>query len=177
MLCGGIDKKAEIVQPMPRLGLTGVVGEILRKQRSEMTGQDGQQGRRFIDEPDNRCAIPKINRQCITPPGTGIDRHQVGEAITRLEGEISMTLIQTIAVINLENGSQISRQRKVGIHTFGDTSQSIQQIPTLSQWFGTLLQKERANQDIEKGTQCRLPEAIFTRLQPQETPFAKLLNK
>ena len=67
MLCGGINEKAEIVQPMPRLGLTGMIGEILRKQRSKMTSQDGQQGRRFIDETDNRCAIPKINRECITP--------------------------------------------------------------------------------------------------------------
>ena len=177
MLRGGIDEKAEIVQPMSRLGLTRMVGKVLRKQRSKMTGQDGQQGRRFIDETDNRCAIPKINRECITPPGTGVDRHQIGKTITCLEGEISMTLIQTIALIDLENGSQISRQWEVGIHTLGETSQSIQQIPTLSQWLGTLLQKECANQDIEKGTQSRLPEAIFTRLQPQETPFAKLLNK
>ena len=51
MLRGGINEKAEIVQPMSRLGLTRMVGKVLRKQRSKMTGQDGQQGRRFIDEP------------------------------------------------------------------------------------------------------------------------------
>ena len=119
MLRGGIDEKAEIVQPMSRLGLTRMVGKVLRKQRSKMTGQDGQQGRRFIDEPDNRCAIPKINRQCITPPGTGIDRHQVGKTITRLEGKISMTLMLNDAFEGGEicfrsSEEEISRKLQVG---------------------------------------------------------------